>query len=302
MMAALTGQLLIMALLMGGGLVLRKKKFLSRQGSSELGNILVNIIIPCVILKSYMVEFSVERLNAWCLSIGLSLLSLLAAMGISWLAFGTRNGILNFASSFGNAGFIGIPLAQALFGEEAVFYIAAYVALLNLFQWTYGLYVMTGDREKVCPSAVLKNPVFISIILGTVLFLLPIHYPDIVIRTLGYVADVNTPVAMVILGGYLAELKRKEMTVSRELFRCMILRLIVIPAVTLGLFYILPIKNSVMVFALFIASATSVGGNIAVFASQQRTDYLLAVKTVCLSSVLSVITMPVLFCVAQRLF
>ena len=301
MMATLLGQIIVMALLMGGGAVLKKRGMLSEQSSRELGSILVNVIIPCVILKSYMVEFSLEQAKSLALSAGLSLLSLVVAMGISYAAFGSRHGILNFASAFGNAGFMGIPLAQALFGEQAVFYIAAYVALLNLFQWTYGLYVMTGDKAVIRPTVILRNPVLLSILFGVILFLLPVHYPDVLVKVLGHITAMNTPVAMVVLGTYLAEMDWKQFHYTHGLLLCMALRLAIIPSVTLGLFRFLPVDNTVMLMTLLIASATSVGGNIAIFARQQGTDYLLSVTAVCLSTILSLATLPVFLCLAQSL-
>lgn len=81
-----------------------------------------------------------------------------------YLVFGQRRRLENFAAAFCNAGFIGIPLVQAVVGQEGVFYIAASVALLNLFQWTYGVYIMTGRKDTISPKAIARNPVVISIV------------------------------------------------------------------------------------------------------------------------------------------
>ena len=302
MVYILLRQILIMALLMAVGVVLMKKRMLSEQGCRDLGAILLNMVIPCVILKSYMIDFSYEKLRELGVSAVLSLISLVLAMVISWLFFGKRKGIQNFASAFGNAGFIGIPLTQAVFGTEAVFYVAAYVAFLNLFQWTYGLYIMTGDKEVIHIAAVLKNPVFIGIGLGVVMFLLPVSIPGILVKTVGYIADMNTHLAMIILGSYLVKTDLKSIFLSKEIYTCVLLRLLVIPLATLGLFIILPVENMVIIMVVLIAASTSVGGNIAIFAQQYDKDYILSVRTVCLSTILSIVTIPVFFCVVQMVF
>ena len=302
MVYILLRQILIMAFLMAVGVGLMKKGMLSQQGCRDLGAILLNVVIPCVILKSYMIGFSYEKLRELGESAVLSLLSLVLAMAISWLFFGKRKGIQNFASAFGNAGFIGIPLTQAVFGTEAGFYVAAYVAFLNLFQWTYGLYIMTGDREVIHIAAILKNPVFISIGLGVVMFLLPVSIPGFMVKTVGYIADMNTPLAMIILGSYLVKTDLRSIFLSKEIYMCVLLRLLIIPLATLGVFVILPVDNIVIIMVVLIAASTSVGGNIAIFAQQYNKDYILSVRTICLSTILSIVTIPAFFCAVQAVF
>ena len=139
-------QICIMFLLIAVGIYLVKKGFLSEQGGKDLGAILLKVVIPCVVVKSYIVEFTPERAADLAISAALALLALVIAMVISWLVFGTRGRIENFGASFCNVGFIGIPLVQAALGESAVFYLASFIALLNILQWTYGVLIMTGCR------------------------------------------------------------------------------------------------------------------------------------------------------------
>ena len=180
LISILLRQIAIMALLAAVGVYLSRKGFLSPQGTKDLGAILLRVIIPCVIVKSYITEFSRERLLELALSAGLALIGFILAMVISYLVFGKRRRLENFAASFCNAGFIGIPLAQAIIGEEGVFYIAASVALLNLFQWTYGVYIMADRKDAISAKTIAKNPVVIAIVIGVVLFVSQIPVPGIV--------------------------------------------------------------------------------------------------------------------------
>ena len=293
-------QIAIMALLIAVGWVLRRKNFLSEQGTKELGAILLRIIIPCVIVKSYIVPYSRERLLELALSAGLALLGFIAAMLIAYAVYGKRRRIENFAAAFCNAGFIGIPLAQAAIGEDGVFYVAASVALLNLFQWTYGVYIMTDRRDAIRAKTIATNPVVIAIVVGVVLFVGRIPVPEILTSTLGYIAGMNTPVAMILMGTYLARVSWREL-LDRRAYSCVLLRLVVIPAVVLVLFWLLPVSNTAVVMAVFLAAATPVGANICVFAQQYNSDYPFSVVTVCLSTVLSVVTVPLLSTLAQAL-
>ena len=300
MVGILLKQIAIMELLIAVGWVLRRKNFLSEQGTKELGAILLRIIIPCVIVKSYIVPYSRERLLELGLSAGLALLGFIAAMLIAYAVYGKRRRIENFAAAFCNAGFIGIPLAQAAIGEDGVFYVAASVALLNLFQWTYGVYIMTDRRDAIRAKTIATNPVVIAIVVGVVLFVGRIPVPEILTSTLGYIAGMNTPVAMILMGTYLARVSWREL-LDRRAYSCVLLRLVVIPAVVLVLFWLLPVSNTAVVMAVFLAAATPVGANICVFAQQYNSDYPFSVVTVCLSTVLSVVTVPLLSTLAQAL-
>ena len=291
-------QIAIMALLMAVGIYLSRKGFLSPQGTKDLGAILRRIIIPCVIVKSYITTYSRERLLELALSAGLALAAFILAMGIAYLVYGKRRRIENFASAFCNAGFIGIPLAQAVIGDEGVFYMAASVALLNLFQWTYGVYIMTDRRDSISAKTIAKNPVVIAIVIGIALFLSRLPVPGIVTSTLGYIAGMNTPVAMILMGTYMAKLPWRKL-LDRRAYGCVLLRLVVIPAVVLAVFWALPITNQNVALAAYLAAATPVGANICVFAQQYDCDYEFSVVTVCLSTVLSIVTVPLMVTLAQ---
>ena len=300
LISILLRQIAIMALLAAVGVYLSRKGFLSPQGTKDLGAILLRVIIPCVIVKSYITEFSRERLLELALSAGLALIGFILAMVISYLVSGKRRRLENFAASFCNAGFIGIPLAQAIIGEEGVFYIAASVALLNLFQWTYGVYIMADRKDAISAKTIAKNPVVIAIVIGVVLFVSQIPVPGIVTSTLGYIAGMNTPIAMILMGTYLAKLPLKKL-LDKRAYGCVLFRLVIIPAVILLVFWVLPVSNADIALAAFLAAATPVGANICVFAQQYDCDYEFSVVTVCLSTLLSVITVPLLVSFAQMI-
>ena len=291
-------QIAIMALLMAVGIYLSRKGFLSPQGTKDLGAILLRIIIPCVIVKSYITTYSRERLLELALSAGLALVAFILAMGIAYLVYGKRRRIENFAAAFCNAGFIGIPLAQAVIGDKGVFYMAASVALLNLFQWTYGVYIMTDRKDSIRAKTIVKNPVVIAIVVGIALFLSRLPVPGILTSTLGYIAGMNTPVAMILMGTYMAKLPWRKL-LDKRAYGCVLLRLVVIPAVVLAVFWALPITNQNVALAAYLAAATPVGANICVFAQQYDCDYEFSVVTVCLSTVLSIVTVPLMVSLAQ---
>ena len=146
-------QIVLMFIYMMIGFLLYKKKFVTKQGSKELGLILLYVILPVVIVKAYLVTFSAELLRGLALSFAASLLVLLLSMLLSRIVFRSKYPIEQFSSAFSNAGFIGIPLVEMTFNDSmAVFYVSSFVAWLNILQWTYGIVVMTGKRDSIAPK------------------------------------------------------------------------------------------------------------------------------------------------------
>lgn len=144
---------------------------------------------------------------------------------------------------------------------------------------------MTDNKNAISAKTIAKNPVVIAIIIGLILFLTRISVPAIVVSTLGYIAGMNTPIAMILLGTYMAHLPIKRILLERRTYLCVVFRLIIIPILTLLVFVLLPIHDKTVVLAAFLAAVTPAGANICAFAQQNNCDYELSVITICLSTI-----------------
>ncbi len=295
-------QNIIMFIYMFIGIFLYKKKLLTTAGSSDIGRLLLYIIMPVAILKSYLQEFSMDMLIGLGLSFGASLAALLLSILISRLAFGQKHPIEHFGTAFSNAGFIGIPLVQMTLGGDAVFYVASFVALLNILQWTYGVFVMTDGRSKISFRTIITNPVVLSFLAGMILFFLPIQVPELLNTVLSTIASMNGPLAMIVMGAYLGQLTLKELFLDKTVYFCTILRLLVIPFATILLLSLLPKDYLVLKQTILIAAAAPVGANVAIFANLHGQNYTQAVKDVCLSTILCILSYPVVLGAANLLW
>lgn len=295
-------QIVLMFIYMMIGFLLYKKKFVTKQGSKELGLILLYVILPVVIVKAYLVTFSAELLRGLALSFAASLLVLLLSMLLSRIVFRSKYPIEQFSSAFSNAGFIGIPLVEMTFNDSmAVFYVSSFVALLNILQWTYGIVVMTGKRDSIAPKMITTNPIVISFIVGIILFFLPVELPEVLNSAVAAVSSMNAPVAMIILGTYLAQMKLRELFTDRMVYLCAVMRLIVIPLATAAVLALIP-GNEMLKMSVLIVAATPVGSNVAIFAQMEDMDYTQAVKDICLSTLLCIVTIPLVVSAAGVLF
>ncbi|MDO4284152.1 MAG: AEC family transporter [Eubacteriales bacterium] len=293
MIITLLQQICIMFLLAGTGYLLFKGGKISIEGSRSIGNILIYVSLPCVIVNGFLVERTAERLTGLLLSAVAAILILLISMAVSHVFF-RKDPIAEFATAFSNAGFCGVPLIVAQFNEGAVFYIAAFIALLNLLQWTYGVSLLTGERSGFHWKKFYTAPFFIAIAIGIVLFLIPWQLPAVFEKSLDFMANLNTPLAMFVTGVYFAQSDLKKLFFKKRLYTISVVRLLVIPMISILVLAILPNQLLELKMAILIAAACPVGTNVAVYAQLHGKNYPYAVETVVISTILSVFTLPLL--------
>lgn len=286
-------QIVIMFLYMAIGGLLFQKGLITKEGSKSLANLLLYVVLPCVVVKSFCVARTPERTSGLLVSFLAALGILLLAMAVSHLLF-KKNPIDDFGAAFSNAGFMGFPLVAAVQGSEAIFYAAGFVALLNALQWTYGQSLISGDPGYRSPKAILKNPLVLSLLLGILIFCFEIPVPAIASDLLAALAALNAPLAMVILGVYLAQTDPKTLFNDPHLYVVAAARLVLIPLLTIRVLKLLPAEYAAIATTLVIVAAAPIGSNVAVYAQKLGKDYAYAVRGVCLSTLLSAITMPLL--------
>lgn len=292
-------QTLVMALIMGVGFVLSRKGAIRDETALDLGKILTRIVIPLVIIQSFWTDFSFDRLSNLIISLALSTISLAISIVISHRIF-HRNGVAEFASEFSNAGFIGIPLLSSTLGVDAVFNITCLIAMLNIMQWTYGRYQISRSKDIISMRSIASSPMLISFFIGMLLFLLRVPQPKIIGTFLGDISYLNTPIAMIILGTYLAKTTLRALFLQPRLYLIGMCRLILAPIATLAVFLLLPVDHTVRM-SLLIASAAPAGSNVAIFSHQLGKNRELACNAVCLTTLLSIVTMPSIVALASML-
>lgn len=291
MLTTLFQQISTMALLMAIGYVLYKSKRLSDGTLKELGHLLVGVIIPIVIIKSFLTEYTDEKLALFGWAFLLSVVGFVIAILVSRFLFKDRP-VENFASAFCNAGFIGLPLVQNVLGQEAVFMIVSVILLLNLFQWTIGVKTLTGKPMQLDIRTLSKNPIIIASVLGFALFMIRIPVPTILFNTMTLMAHLNTPLAMIICGTYLAKTDFRKIFLTPSHYQVSFVRLILIPGLTLLMLMVMPVPT-LLKTALLIAFSTPTGTNLAIFANLYQSDTAKSVELICNTTVLSVLTIPI---------
>lgn len=290
-----------MLLLMLVGLALSRLGMLSEQVSKGLGAILLKLVIPAVVLNAFLSQEGKGDLGELGLSFALAALCLAVAVLLSWALWGRRRPIDDFSASYSNPSFFATPIVSALFGERAVFYLVGFILLLNLGQWTHGSWLITGDARKVSPRAIATAPVVVAGAIGLACYLVRAPLPGVVTSAVGMLAQLNTPLAMLVLGSYLAQVSWRDLVLDASAYAPVAMRLVVAPLAAAALMAPLGLGATPLTMTVLLAAMSPVGAGVAIYAQQYEGDYPRAVRLVSLSTVLAIVSMPVVYELAEAL-
>ena len=294
-------RLVVMFLFILIGAILFRRNKVTEKGSESLANLLITLILPCVILRSFLIEPSRQQVIYLFYSMIFSLLVLSISIFISRIVF-KKDAIAHFAAAFSNPGFFGIPLISAVLGDNAVLYAAPFIAYLNILQSTYGVAAITDKKVEISAKKILLSPFILSFVIGLIIFFSPITLPDILKDVISSSANLNTPIAMIVSGVYLAKVDIKEMLKNKKLYGISVVRLIVIPAFSLIVLSFLPQEFFALKMCLLIAVSCPVGTNVAVYAQLHKKDYCYAAESVVISTLLSIVSIPIFVMLAQTIW
>lgn len=302
-------QVIILYLIAAVGFVADKVGFFPEKTAKKCTDLLFYIVTPAVIIESFLnLEYSKETIKGLFVALGCGFLIHGLAVVVAPLVFRKcpkdRAAIFKYASCYGNCGYMGLPLAKALFGTEGVFYCSAVVIAFQIFSFTHGIYVMTKDSEenqKFDLKKLLLNPGIISVAIGMPLFLLSVEVPEVILSPIGYVASLNSPLAMLIFGTYIANTSFKSIFKEWRIAGVAVIKLIITPAILLLLFKLFGIGGVLLGSVMIPASAPS-ATNTSLFAAKYGRDTGLASQTVAVVSFISIVTMPIMIAVSQMAF
>lgn len=294
--------------LMAVGYVCRRRGFFSDGFLKGCVDLLLLVVTPCLIVHLFQRPFSKELLSN--LGMALAAAFFAHAIGIAFAeacfrgAVESRKAVLKFATVFSNGGFMAIPLEYALLGADGAFYGVVYVVVFNLLCWTYGLKVMCGHLENLNRRILFVNPGTVGIALGLPLFLLSLKLPAALDDPIRYISELNTPLAMLVVGSYLAEARFAAFFRSAPAFLASVLRLAVIPAITLAA--LASVRgfgvDPTMAIALTASASAPVAAMDSMFAAKYGKDVDLSVGLVTVTTLLSAVTMPLLVGAAICIF
>ncbi len=294
---------LLLFLLMIPGFLLRKFRVGGETLPRDLSNIILYVAQPAMIVVAFIRDFDKEvAFNA----AGVLVFSFIAHTLFYFIArmlFRTAPHsiakIYRFGVIFSNAGYMGIPLIKAIFDDSAAIYASVYIIAFNFFTWSLGCLIYSEDKSYVSPRKMFINPATIPIYIGVLLFLLPInqYVPDVVTNALNMFSNTVAPISMMLIGMLLADVKLKGAFTDKYLWEALAVRLLVFPALIWAVVYGVSLTglydSEIATAVTLICAATPSAAATGMFATKFGCDTQTASKFVSVSTIFSVLTMPV---------
>lgn len=297
-------QVAMLAVLIAVGFAADKCRIYSEKTARATNDLLFYIITPSVIVKSFLnVELTAQN------GIGFLTAALIAAIFHALLAcvlpFLYRKTprdqtVFRFGTMYGNVGYMGLPLAQAIAGDMGVFYCSAVVAVFNIFAFTHGARLMRGEKGALNWKKWIVNPGSLGILIGLPLFLLDVQLPSFLSTPIGYVGSMNTPLAMIMLGTYLANTDVLEMFKRKENYIAAFLKLLVWPMIGITALWAIGVRGELLLASsVFLAAPTAT--NTVMFSAKFGHDTGVASKLCGFTTMLAILTMPISMSLAKAL-
>ena len=291
------------------GFILVKSKMLTQAQSGALSKLLMYVGMPFLILTNIVAKITFNK-------------ELLLMMGVVALIGGVytfatfflskpitamekeekTKGMMRFCSVFSNNGFLGIPLAMAVFGagSKELMVVIILNIITNILMYTLGIYLVSGDKKAISFKKAFLNPVLIAFIIGVGLNLLKVksYVPEVVDYS-AHFSNLVTPISMIILGMKLGTVKFTALFKSWKMYYVAALKLVAFPLIIVAIAFLLKMVWSVIdmavVLGIFIAFATPTAGLASTFSDNYDGDTESAVVFTLGTTVLSVLTIPLLY-------
>ena len=295
---------IMFAALMMPGFLLGKTKRFERVSVTTITNILMCVGMPFLVLSKLM-EMDVytlaisELLCCIGLSIGIVLVLVVVCKYICPQKEIFRE--FSFCSAFSNCGFIGIPLAAAVFPEQPK--VAVFVSLFNVFTsfmlWTFGVYILTGDKKNISAKKAICNPVTVSIVLGTIFSLIGC------VQKLGFIcnyssmlAGITTPISMLVIGYEFSSIRFREVFTRKSSYLVSLVKLVICPLIITAVLVVLGMFvefSREFQEAMFIATAVPTAATASAMAEKYGADGKLSAEYTVVNTAFSVISLPLMY-------
>ncbi len=297
----LANQVAVMFLLLATGMLLYKIKMITDEGNRQIAGVVLYVVAPLLILDTYSMEYDAAITKNMFLGFLLSSISIIIGIVISfalkWKSRKESFSTERFTVIFTNCGFMGIPLAQAVFGDIGVIYCTTYITMFNLFVWTYGLYLMRGKstakrslKEKLMPFL---TPTMFCIVIGLLVYFLQIPLPKQIKSAVSYISSMNTPLAMIVSGIYIAQGDLFGALRKGRVYAVSAMKCLAVPFFMIFVLMFLPFDEKLKTTILILSACPS-GANGMLFANRFGGDTKTASNVFTVTTIASIACIPLM--------
>lgn len=293
-------------LLIGVGYAAVKLNRLPLSSTGVLTSLLMKVAMPATVFTSLIRPFDTSFIHDAFLMIGIgaALFFLYAAVSF-WLSRWVfrvpqgRRGTWMLCATFSNNGFMGFPVAYALFGDEGMALAVMLSIPFNLLMYSMGAWQASLDGqgqggEKLSWRGILLNEINVTLFVGLVFYALQIPVPQVILTPLNHLSNITTPLSMIITGMILAGAPLASLFRDRDAITCVSARLVILPLLSCLLLLPVPLANPMVSRVILVVMAMPCASVTTAMAQRYRGSTELAARSGCLSSLLCIATLPLI--------
>lgn len=296
------GQMGVLFILVIIGFVCNKLKFMNEQFDRALSVLIINVTAPCIILSSVMgdkLPAASETIPVFMIGTLTLIIMLILGTIFAWCLRSKEAGIYRFMFAFGNINFIGIPVANSLFGHYAIFYIAVLTIPFNFFVFLLGQLFISSCNPNPAARKINLNwrmafsPALVSTYIVLVLVYFQINTPKIIAEAISLAGYMTIPASLMVIGSTLANIKLSEMLGTWRIYAMCLLKLLIVPLIIFFLYNLTPFDKK-YTDVLVILAAMPVASYGTMICLKEGIDPKTMAQGTFLSTLLSVISIPLL--------
>ena len=295
------GQVLTLFLMMAVGFVFAKLNWFSKETSGQCTQLILYAVGTSIIITKLQIDCTPETVQIMGKAALGMVLTYVIMIPLSQLLFRKEPSdtavVRRFGITYANNSFMGLPLLAGVLGEDSLIFGVIAMLVFFIFQWTHGVLIYGG---KLSLKSAVLNPGIIAIFIGLTLFVTGLRIPGPIFKAMDFMGSLNTPLAMVIIGGQMARSDILGVLRQPKLYLTAAIKLIFVPAITMVM--LLPLNMDPLSYcASVVLSACPTAGVTSMFAQMFHRDETTAARMVTLSTLLSILTLPIFAVLARRI-
>lgn len=301
-------QVLVIFLLIAIGIFSARKGIVTMEATRIYSNFLMVVVMPVMGVNQFIRSSDPAMLSRLGVGAVIALISnglavLVATLLVKKRPNDPRYRTERLAATYPNSGFMAFPVLLAVLGQDGLLYGAIFVAAFIIFTWTFGIMEATGAKT-ISIKKVIFNPGMIATVIGVLLFVTQLPLPQVVMDTVQHIANLNTPLAMVITGVFLSELNVKTLLTDRRLYLPIAIKNFFMPFAMILILWALQVPMWVsgareVALANVISTSCGTAASVILLTTRAQGDATHAAGLVAVSTAFCIISMPLAVFVAN---
>ena len=289
------------------GFLIVKIGLVKDSDSKVLSKIILYLIIPCVIISAFQVDYTSDTVRGLLIALAASVLTqvlLLIIISISGKLL-HLNEVEITSVYYSNSGNLIVPIVTFVLGQAWVLYGCVFMCVQLIFLWTHGKRILSHEHGYDWKKIIL-NVNMISILIGILLFFTKLRLPGIFVNTLSAVGNMLGPASMIVTGMIFAGMNMKQIFANKKVYFISFLRLIAVPLISLAIIKFshlsaLSSDGSKIMLIVFLAIITPSASTVTQICQVYNNDAQYASAINVMSTLFSVITMPLMVMLFQMI-